>query len=54
MQCQNKRPLYLNSEQLTDELMYKIFNGLHLYLESLRHNTDEMRKEIKKLKEKMK
>jgi len=53
MQCPN-RPLYLNNAQLTDELIYQIFSGLHWYIETMRHNTDEMRKEIKVLKEKMK
>lgn len=53
MQCSNK-PLYKNSLQLTDELIYQIFSGLYWYVETIRHNTDEMRKEIKVLKEKMK
>ena len=34
-----------------EEWMFDIFQGLHWHVETLRHNTDEMRKEIQKLKE---
>ncbi len=41
-------------KQKMEEWMYEIFQGLHWHVETLRHNTDEMRKEIVKIKEKMK
>ena len=41
-------------KQKMEEWMYETFQGLHWTVESLRHNTDEMRKEIQKLKERMK
>ena len=44
-------PILLKTKM--ENWMFETFQGLNWYVQDLRQNTDEMRKEIKQLKEKM-
>ena len=53
-QSLNPRDYPIKLKEEFDKWIYQAMMGLGWYVETLRHNTDEMRKEIQKLKEKNK